>query len=73
MFVPQSRPSRYNIHRERVVPKDVKSHSLESCKIEETCQIPETREAVGTSIQIRENCRRSDDVYGLGLGRLQGN
>ena len=30
MFVPQPRPSRHNIHRERVVPEDVKSHSAES-------------------------------------------
>ena len=40
----------HNIHRERVVPEDVKSHSAESCQDEEACQIPETREAVETSV-----------------------
>ena len=49
MFV-QPRSSRPNIHRERVVPEDVKSHSAESCQVEEACQIPETREAVVTSV-----------------------
>ena len=38
MFVPQPRPSRHNIHRERDVPEDVKSHSAESCQVEEACQ-----------------------------------
>ena len=50
MFVPQPRPSRHDIHRERVVPEDAKSHSAESCQVEEACQIPETREAVVTSV-----------------------
>ena len=49
-FVLQPRPSRHNIHRERVVPENVKSHSAESCQVEEACQMPETREAVGTSV-----------------------
>ena len=50
MFVLQPRPSRHNIHLERVEPEDVKSHSAESCQVEEARQIPETREAVGTSV-----------------------
>ena len=47
MFVLQPRPSRHNIHRERVVPEDVKSHSAESCQVEEARQVLETRETVG--------------------------
>ena len=50
LFLSQDRADINNIHRERVVPEDVKSHSAESCQIEEACQISETREAVGTSV-----------------------
>ena len=46
---PQPRPSRHNIHRERVVPEDVKSHLAESCQVEEACQASE-RKKVGTSV-----------------------
>ena len=34
MFVPQSGPSRHNIHRERIVPEDVESQPAEPCQIE---------------------------------------
>ena len=46
LFFSQDRAD--NIHRERVVPEDVKSHSAESCQVEEACQILETREATFT-------------------------
>ena len=42
MLVPQPRSSRHNIHRERVMSNDVKSHSTESGQVEETCKILET-------------------------------
>ena len=55
MFVPQSRSSRHNIHCERVMPDDVKPHSTELCQAKKTHQISETREAVGSNFQVREN------------------
>ena len=33
-----------------IVNEDVKSHSAESCQVEEACQTLETREAAGTSV-----------------------
>ena len=54
MFVPQPRSSRHNIHCERVMPDDVKPYSTEPCQAEEAYQIPETPEAVGTSVQLRK-------------------
>ena len=44
MFVPQSRPSRHNIHCERVVSKDVESQSTEPCQAKKACQVFETRD-----------------------------
>ena len=72
MLVPQSRSSRHNIHRERVVPKDVESQSTEPCQAEEACQVLETRETEGTGVRIWSNEKRPDGVHGFGLGWLQG-
>ena len=41
LFLSQDR-SRHNIHRERVVPRDVESQSAEACQAEKACQVLET-------------------------------
>ena len=39
MFVPQPRSSGPNVHCERVVSKNVESHTTEPCQAEEACQV----------------------------------
>ena len=72
MFVLQSRSSRYNIHRERVKSKDLKSHATELCQVEEAGQIFETRETEMATVQLWKNGRRSEaELYAATLGAYE--
>ena len=73
MFVLKPRSSGHNVHCERVVSKNVESHSTEHCQAEEACQVFENVRDNGSHIHILEIGRRVDNIYRLGLCRLQRN
>ena len=73
MLVPQSRRSRHNIRRERVVPKNIRSFTTQLFQIEATCSVFEGRGAVDSSFQIRGHEFKSDSLLGLRLGWRQRN
>ena len=68
MLVLQSRKSRQNIRRERVVPKNVRSFTTQLFQIEATRSEPEGREAMDPGFRIRGHELGSDSFLGLRLG-----
>ena len=71
MFVPQSRSSGHNVHRERVMSQDVKPHATEPYQVEEAGQIFETRGTMEASVQLWKNSRTSGGNFRFRLGRLE--
>ena len=68
MIVPQSRQSRHNIRRERVVPKNVRSFTAQLFQIEAIRSVLEGRETMDPSFRIRRQELRGEQFSGTQTG-----